>query len=67
MKSIKNILLFAAITASVVFAASCKRCATCTFDDPVYGTDTSDFCGKGNSYKDQMEQHEKNGWICVED
>lgn len=67
MKKLTNILVLIILALVMLPAFSCKRCATCTYDDPVFGQDTSDFCGSGNTYKDQLEQHEKSGWICVED
>lgn len=68
MKKLKsNIVLIAILAIGIFMTFSCKRCATCTFDDQVFGQDTSDFCGSGNSYSDQLKQHENNGWKCVED
>lgn len=67
MKKFNSSIFVLAIVSVVLFLASCKRCATCAYDDPVFGQDSSDFCGSGNTYKDQLEQHEKSGWICVED
>lgn len=65
-KHISNIFIIVIVFIGIFLTFSCKRCATCTFDDAVFGQDTSDFCGSGNSYKDQLEQHEKNKWKCVE-
>lgn len=65
-KIISFIFVFSLFFAVVSMSFSCKRCASCTFDDPAFGQDTSDFCGKGNSYKDQLDRHEKSGWKCIE-
>lgn len=65
-RTILKIAAFAIVSCVAVLAFSCKRCSTCTFNDQVFGKDTSEFCGSGNSYKDQLKQHEDNGWKCVE-
>jgi hypothetical protein len=47
--------------------ASCKKCATCTFKDEVAGTTLTDsICGRGKMYQNDLEQHDRNGWICTE-
>ena len=65
-KRITYIFVVTLLFIGVSLNYSCKRCATCTYDDAVFGQDTSDFCGSGNTYKDRLAQHEKNGWKCVE-
>ena len=60
------VFLFAFILSGIIFFSSCEKCATCTYDDPINGKDTSDCCGKGNTYKSCRSAHEKNGWKCVE-
>ncbi|PCJ89511.1 MAG: hypothetical protein COA57_01920 [Flavobacteriales bacterium] len=62
-------LIYSAIIAGAIFSyAACKKCTTCTYTEGngTVLTDSS-FCGKGKVYKDQLEQHEKNGWICIEE
>lgn len=46
---------------------SCKKCSTCTFDDPVQGQLVSeDVCQKGRQYQDVLEMYDRNGWECTE-
>ncbi len=62
-----NYFIVSAVFITIVsLSISCKKCSTCTYDDKVLGVDSSEFCGRGNTYKNQVEQHEKNGWKCFE-
>lgn len=66
-KTALRIFTFVILCSGTFAVSSCKKCANCTYSDAVNGKDTSDFCGRGNSYTDQLHQHEKNGWKCVEE
>ncbi len=62
-----NLLFFTCISGGIIFISSCKKCATCTYEDKAGVQDTSDYCGKGNPYKDWLDRHEKSGWKCTEE
>jgi len=54
-----------------IFAlSSCEKCATCTTtsDDPqTQGeTLTTEVCGTGKEYTDQIEIYERTNWTCSE-
>ncbi|HBH05897.1 MAG TPA: hypothetical protein DDX92_04765 [Flavobacteriales bacterium] len=51
---------------AILSSTSCKKCTTCTFDDPERGKLSSEVCGKGNIYQSGIDTHEDNGWTCNE-
>ena len=64
----KKLIYSSLVIFSVIAISSCKKCASCVGTDEFTGeTLTSDFCGKGNVYKDELEYHERNEWTCTED
>jgi hypothetical protein len=61
----KKVLIFGALLYLGVSVSSCKKCSTCTFNDPEKGTITSeDVCQKGKQYRRTLDIYEKNGWAC---
>ena len=64
MKKIFTILAAVAVVASL---SSCKKCATCTFNDEEQGTLTEEFCNKGHQFDSALDAYEDNGWNCSVD
>jgi len=68
----KKALFFAAILVSVASMNACKKCSTCTTteDDPIVNPDsltrTTEFCGRGRNYTDQVTIYESQNWKCTE-
>ncbi|MBD79411.1 MAG: hypothetical protein CL840_10850 [Crocinitomicaceae bacterium] len=63
----KRIIISAFVLVSLIGMNSCKKCSTCTFQDPVQGTlKSEDVCQKGNAYKHSMDLYKENGWVCTE-
>ncbi len=60
-------VLFVVAVGSLALLSSCKKCATCTFDDPIKGELVSeDVCQKGKQFKHVMDVYERNEWVCTE-
>lgn len=59
-----------ALLSLTLFFSSCEKCATCTSvsDDPQTEgqTITSEVCGVGREYTDQVEIYERTNWECTE-
>lgn len=62
-------------TASIIAIAafgiqSCEKCATCTTieEDPNINSDTrtTEVCGRGREYTDQITIYERSNWECTE-
>jgi hypothetical protein len=63
----KKLLYLLVVLFTISSLSSCKKCSTCTtYDVDAQGDVTSEFCGKGHVYDDQLKQHKKAGWDCVE-
>ena len=61
----------ASILASALFGfQSCEKCATCKSveDDPnaLSETRTTEICGRGRNYTDQVTIYERSNWECNE-
>ena len=62
----KKIIISTFVLISLASLNSCKKCSTCTFEDPTRGTLTSeDVCQKGKAYDQAMKQYDQRGWTCV--
>ena len=59
-----KILLFGAF-AVIVLSSSCKKCATCTYNDPTQGKLSTEVCSSSNSYETAIKVYEDNGWTCA--
>lgn len=58
----RSLILFSIILFFVGFI-SCEKCSICTKSD---NTDLStEFCGKGKTYENQLDTYEKTGWSCT--
>ena len=62
----KSLFVLFALGAGLALS-SCEKCATCTFDDPVDGELTSEFCNKSHAFTNNWDNHVESGWECVED
>ena len=61
----KKVVVSLVLATALFGLNSCKKCSTCTYEDPERGTLTSeDVCQKGKAYKHTIEQYENNGWSC---
>jgi len=61
----KKVVFLVAVLGAVVAFSSCEKCSTCTSTDTLTGAAIEEeFCGTGESYDNQLEQYEKNGWSC---
>ena len=66
----KKIILLSATVLSTFGFMSCERCATCTTfeDDPnaIQDERTTEICGRGRQYTDQVTIYERTNWECAE-
>ena len=66
----KNLVAVFILGISIFSMSSCKKCSTCTTRlTSSTGSDstiTSEFCGKGKVYKDELDTYNKNNWVCVD-
>jgi hypothetical protein len=70
IKSMKK-LITASILATALFGfQSCEKCASCVTaeDDPnaLSETRTTEICGRGRNYTDQVTIFERSNWECTE-
>ena len=66
----RTALLSFAAALYLIALTGCEQCATCTTvsDDPqtVGQTLSTEVCGTGKEYTDQVEIYERNNWTCSE-
>ena len=62
----KNIILFFGTITVLALSTSCKKCATCTYNDPELGKLSAEVCSSGQPYKSAIKVYEDNGWSCSE-
>lgn len=64
----KLLYISLAVVAFASFSSSCKKCATCTYQDALLdSTIVSDFCEKNHVYDNELQSHIKAGYTCAED
>ena len=61
----KKIILFFGTVSIIALSTSCKKCATCTFNDPIQGKLSTEVCSSGHSYDSAIKVYEDNGWTCA--
>ena len=61
----KKAIILSSVIALMGITSSCKKCATCTFNDPEKGKISSEVCSSGNAYESAIKVHEDNGWSCA--
>lgn len=70
MNRMKRLIAAAIIAFAFVSLESCEKCATCvtTEDDPNATEDsrTTEICGRGRNYSDQITIYERTNWECTE-
>lgn len=67
----KKLITITVAVVTLISLNSCKKCSTCTINTyssktAADTTLTSEFCGSGNVYKDELSVYEKNNWVCTE-
>tara|TARA_B110000879_G_scaffold36803_1_gene51171 strand:+ start:12861 stop:13061 length:201 start_codon:yes stop_codon:yes gene_type:complete len=59
-------LLFLFAMGSIISFSSCKKCSTCTFNDPEKGElESKDVCQKGKQYNHVLDMYDRSGWTCT--
>lgn len=61
----KNKILFIGTIAILAITTGCKKCATCTYNDPDKGELSTEVCSSGHAYDSAIEVYENNGWSCA--
>jgi hypothetical protein len=65
MSKMKNIVVAGFVLTVSWGLVSCKKCATCTYQDSDRGVlKSEEVCQKGKQYRRTLEMYDKNGWSC---
>jgi hypothetical protein len=62
----KKILLAGSIVMLSLLGTSCKKCATCTYNDPEEGKLETEVCSSGHAYESAIQFYEDQNWVCAE-
>ena len=66
LKNMKKILVAGSVILLSIIGTSCKKCATCTYNDPVKGQLETEVCSSGNAYQSAIDLYEEQNWTCAE-